>query len=77
MQARRYDRLRVVDHPASVAEQAARRSSGGRPDGFERRLLAASHGIALGGYSRALWTIDDLLQSVRATARDWAVGSAV
>ena len=40
----RADRLRVVDHPAFVAEQAAREAAGGRPQGPERHLLAAPNG---------------------------------
>ena len=40
----RADRLRVVDHPAFVAEQAAREAAGGRPQGPERNLLAARTG---------------------------------
>src|SRR3954447_8400268 len=32
----RADRLRVVDHPAFVTEQAAREAAGGRPQGPER-----------------------------------------
>ena len=38
----------MVDDPAASAEQAARQAAGGRPQGAERHLLAASDGLSLG-----------------------------
>src|SRR3954471_602091 len=57
----RADRLRVVDHPAFVAEQAAREAAGGRPQGPERHLLAAPNGSL-----RPLYNDEHLPQAIAA-----------
>src|SRR6516162_2982519 len=67
----------MVDHRAAVAEQAARRGAVGRSQGAQRRLPAAAHRFAMGGDSRALRTIDDLLQPFRPLGQDRRLGSDI
>src|ERR1700722_3168511 len=67
----------MVDHRAAVAEQASRCAPLGRSQGAQRYLLAAAHGLAMGGDSGALRTIDALLQPFRPLGQDWRLGSDI
>ena len=76
MNPRRYElkRLRVVDHTAIAAGQAARCPARGRPQGPEWDLLAPAHRLALGRHSGALRTAHHLRQPVSALGKDRGLG---
>jgi transposase len=55
-------------HQADAAEQAARRSTGGRPACPERHLLGAAVRSALAGPAGHFWSVHHLQQSLRSLA---------
>src|ERR1700678_1826493 len=64
----------MVCDSTAAAEQSARCSSGGRPAGSERDILAVAHGGALGGHSGTLWPAHDLPEPLQPLAQGGGLG---
>jgi transposase len=66
----------VARDRAVAAKQAERCAACRRPAGVERHLLGAALGCAVARSARALWTKDDVLQSLRPVATGGRMGPA-
>src|ERR1041384_838621 len=61
-------------HRAIAAQQAARRSAGGRSARLERHLLGAADGCAMAGFAEGVRPADNLLQPLCALAQSRGLG---